>query len=125
MASYDSTNMRITDLEVGFLFEYDLKNWQVLEEFEYDWGNEFYTKEFKVSDSEQDYFLELEDDDELLISLYQKISVLGIEGNIPGAIKANDEPPTAVVYNGIQFRRVEESPGYWRNVKNSNWSKFM
>ncbi|MFO7863967.1 MAG: hypothetical protein R6U85_08220 [Salinivirgaceae bacterium] len=38
-SDYDVTNMKITDLKKGFVFEYDLKTWLVDEEYKYDWGD--------------------------------------------------------------------------------------
>lgn len=125
MAQYDSTNMRITDLEVGFLFDYDLKTWEVLEEYEYDWGDDYYTREFKVSDGTDHYFLEIEEDDELKLALYSKIPLLSIQENLASIITRDDEPPKSLTYKGVTLFRIEESLGYWRNVTTSNWSKFV
>ena len=37
--SYDVTNLSLKDLDVGFIFDYDMKSWVVQEVYKYDWGN--------------------------------------------------------------------------------------
>ena len=37
--SYDSTNIRVQDLNVGFVFDYDMSTWEVQAAYEYDWGD--------------------------------------------------------------------------------------
>ena len=46
--TYDVTDLKITDLDVGFIFDYDLKSWVVREKYEYDWGGNNFSHEYKV-----------------------------------------------------------------------------
>ena len=125
MNSYDSTNIRVTDLKEGFLFDYDLSTWEVTAEYEYDWGNNFYTREYKVVNGREERYLSVEIDDNIVLSLYEKINPLAIDRDLPRVIVRDDEPPREVSLSGIRYTRKEESIGYWRNVRSSDWSKFV
>lgn len=125
MNSYDSTNIRVTDLKVGFLFDYDLSTWEVTAEYEYDWGNNFYTREFKIVNGKEERYLSLEIDDDIKLSLYDKVNPLAIDRDLPKTIMRDDEPPREVSLGGVSYTRKEESIGYWRNVRSSDWSKFV
>ena len=59
---YDSTNIRVQDLDVGFVFEYDLSTWEVQAIYEYDWGDDFFTREFKVNNGSLTRYLAIEED---------------------------------------------------------------
>ncbi|MFY0672893.1 MAG: DUF4178 domain-containing protein [Bacteroidia bacterium] len=125
MSQYDSLNIRVTDLALGYLFDYDLKTWEVKEEFEYDWGNENYTKEYKVTSGYEEKYLSVEVDDEIELAMWDNISPLAIDRNLPQYIIKNDEPPSEVSLGGITYIRTEKSNGYWRNTKKSDWDAFI
>lgn len=125
MSSYDSTNLRVTDLKAGFLFDYDLQNWEVKEEYEYDWGNDFYTQEYKVNCGADEGFLSVEVDDEIELAFFRKVSVVAIDPELTRKVVENEEPPRTIEYKGTTYHRTEESLGHWRNVKTSNWEQLI
>lgn len=125
MSQYDSLNLKVTDLRKGFLFDYDLNTWEVKEEFEYDWANEFYTKEYKVVNGREERFLSVAVDDETTLALWEKVGVHSIDTRIPGHIRQNDEPMLQISMDGDVYYRKEESMGYWRNTATSNWQKLI
>lgn len=114
--SYDPTNLKITDLNKGFVFEYDLKNWLVEEAYEYDWGDNCYSREFKISDGAESLFLSVEDDDELYLSVSKKIKIRTIDEDLPETIEEKERPPKKIEYQGIKFYLEEESAGYFKNL---------
>jgi len=114
--AYDINNMKITDLQLGFLLDYDLKTWEVKEVYEYDWGNDFFSYEYQLDSGEEIIYLSIEHDDELELEVCKKINVRAIDENLPEYIAQNQFPPPKVVYKGITFFRDSENPGYFRNV---------
>ncbi|MFA8344304.1 MAG: DUF4178 domain-containing protein [Rhodothermaceae bacterium] len=118
--SYDPTNLKITDLNKGFVFEYDLQNWLVEEAYEYDWGDNCYSREFKISDGSKKLFLSVEDDDELFLSISQKIKIRSIDANLPEIIDKDERPPGKIEYNGIEFFLDQESAGYFKNLNDAD-----
>lgn len=125
MSQYDSLNLKVTDLRKGFLLDYDMNTWEVKEEYEYDWANEFYTKEYKIVNGSEERFLSVEVDDETKLALWQKVGIHSIDTRIPGHIMKHEEPMRQIALHGDIYYRHEESLGYWRNTANSNWSKMI
>ena len=71
--SYDPTNISVRDLDMGFVLDYDMKTWVVKGVYDYDWGDNFFTREYKIDSGEEQLFLSVEDDDELEIVFLRKI----------------------------------------------------
>ncbi len=109
--NYDPTNIKVTDLRKGFVFDYDLKTWVVKEEFLYDWGNNFFSREYKINSGEEEKFLSVEDDDGLFLSVLNKVNVRSVQEDLPEYILKNDRPPKKIVYKNITFYYDSESVG--------------
>lgn len=126
---YDSTNIKITDLNTGFVFDYNLTSWRVVETYIYDWGDNFISKEFKIDNGDDIRFLSVEDDDELTIIISEKVKVRAINEDIPEHITENDKPPKSLNYKDMKFYLEETSPGYFRNTKHKdedeNWVELI
>jgi hypothetical protein len=115
------------DLDQGFIFEYDLSSWEVQAVYEYDWGDEDFSKEFKVSDGAKTYYLSVEDDDELELIWSTKIGVRAIEEDIAAEIESKDRPPEVIHYLGKSYSLDEESGGFFHEKGSSEeaWAEFM
>ncbi|MBI9069993.1 MAG: DUF4178 domain-containing protein [Melioribacteraceae bacterium] len=113
---YDPANIKITDLDKGFIFEYDLKNWVVEEVYQYDWGSNYKTKEFKVNSGDEIMFLSVDDDDEIFITISEKIKPRVLKDDLPEYINENDKPPKKLEYKNIKFLYDEESYGYFKQL---------
>ncbi|MGK7395195.1 MAG: DUF4178 domain-containing protein [Candidatus Cyclobacteriaceae bacterium M3_2C_046] len=124
---YDPSNIKITDLQKGFVLEYDLKTWVVSESYEYDWGDHFFTREYKLDSGDESIYLHVEYDDELYLSVTKKIKLLMIDEDLPDYIVEHQHPPKKITYKGTTFYFDEESPGYFRNMSSSaeNWSELI
>ncbi|MEM8938038.1 MAG: DUF4178 domain-containing protein [Bacteroidota bacterium] len=128
--NYDPSNITIKDLNQGFVFDYDLKTWEVVEAYEYDWGSNYFSKEFKISDGNEVLFLEIEEDDELEVSIHKKIKVPAIDPDLPDRIVKKGKPPKKLEYMGVVYFRDDENPGYFRNLaddanKDDSWSELI
>lgn len=125
-SSYDVTDMKVTDLDKGFVFEYDLKTWIVEEVYKYDWGDEFFSFEYKISCEDDTKFLSVEDDDELFLVLSEKATMRKIQEDLPELLAA-ENAPKKITFNGKEFYLEEESPGYFSNQTKdkNNWVEFI
>ncbi|MBW2961787.1 DUF4178 domain-containing protein [Mesonia aestuariivivens] len=125
--SYDSIRIGIKDLKTGFIFDYDLSSWEVLNTYKYDWGNHFYTLEYKISNGSQTLFLGVEEDDELLLTLGKKIKLSKIDKNLSTELINNQKPPQKIIYQDETFVLEEESPGYFLDTarKQSDWEELI
>ena len=124
---YDPTNISIRDLQKGFIFEYDLKTWVVNEVYEYDWGDNYFSREFKIDSGEEVSYLHMEEDDELELSITQKVKVLTIDENLPEYINDHQKPPKTLTYKGIKFYLDSENPGYFRSIsdESKDWIEMI
>ncbi|MCU4173676.1 DUF4178 domain-containing protein [Carboxylicivirga sp. N1Y90] len=124
-AHYDSTNIRVQDLDVGFVFEYDLSTWIVEAIMEYDWGDNYFTREFQINNGSETRFLGIEDDDELSISFMQKVKVRALQDDLTDILISRQQPPKKITYKGVVYFLEKESPGYFHNItKGGEWEEF-
>ncbi|CAM1349173.1 DUF4178 domain-containing protein [Tenacibaculum halocynthiae] len=122
---YDPTNIKITDLEKGYLLDYDLETWTVTKMSEYDWGNNFFTREFTIESKGKKRFLHIEDDDELIITLSEELKYRKLGTIVTTYIENNGKPPKEISYQDITYYLDEEASGYYRNVEAENWEELI
>ena len=122
---YDPTNLSVRDLKPGFVFEYDLRNWQVVESNTYDWGNDFFSKEHKITDGRQTLYLGVEEDDELELCLMEKLPVRRIDVDLSEEVSKNDSLPRLIQVDDETFVLEEEAPGYLSRGEDSDWVEFI
>ena len=123
--TYDATNIRVTDLKVGFIFEYNLSTWEVQEEYEYDWGNNFFSYEFKISDGNRTLFLSVEEEDEICLSITEKLKIRLLGEDIPEIIVKNQIPPSKITYNSKDYFLESENPGYFSENGSEDYCELI
>lgn len=126
----DYASMTVRDLEAGCIFDYDMRTFQILEAYEYDWGDNSFSKEYKISDGAETLFLAVEDDDELELELSKKVKIRRVQDDIPEYLKDHQRPPRSISYEGVKYFYEEENPGYYRNCKDDresddSWTEFI
>jgi len=124
---YDATNIRVDDLNKNFIFDYDLSTWIVKGVYEYDWGDNYFTKEFKIENDKETLFLNIDRDDELVVTISQKERLVNIGEDIPDYIVKHETPPSKIEFQGKTFMMEEENPGFfndWAEEKD-NWVEFI
>jgi hypothetical protein len=122
---YDATNVRVTDLNKGFVFDYNLATWRVEESYEYDWGDNYFTHEHKISDGINTLFLSVEDDDGLELSVSKKVKIRNLGEDIPEYIQDNEEPPNKIIFEGETYYMDSGSAGYIRTIGSGDWEELM
>ncbi len=123
---YDPTSIRITDLRKGWVLDYDGKSWEVTEEFEYDWGGNYFSYEFKLVSASETIFLSVEEDDEIECVVSQKLNFGKLDDSVEESIRKHERPPKRISFNGTEFFRESERPGYFRNVhEDRDFIEFM
>ncbi len=122
---YDVTNIKVEDIEENYIFDYDLESWIVKKMYEYDWGNNFYSREFLISNGRESKYLSIEEDDELTISMMTKIPIRKLDATIPEEIQENEKPPRKIFYEGVTYFRDTEDMGYVRHVNTEDWSEVI
>ena len=122
---YDPTNIRVMDIRKGFIFDYDDKTWEAVEEYEYDWGNNDFTYEFKIEAPDETSYLYVEEDDEVECLILKKLPIQRLDDSVIAKIKKKGKPPKQIEFDGVVYYRDEENPGYFRNIDSKNWSEFI
>jgi hypothetical protein len=124
---YDVTNIRVTDIQMGFIFDYDLKSWEVVEEYEYDWGDEYFTREFKIQSADGVAFLSIEEDDEIDIIVSKKVRAQSVSAEVLERIGNEERPPREFVYEGETYFFESETSGYFNDKKkgDKSWVEFI
>lgn len=123
--SYDPMNITAMDLDEGFVFDYDLKSWTVNNRAVYDWGNNCFSYEFRISDGDKTFFLNVEQENGINLEIYSPLSVAEIEENVPEYINTHEKAPFKITYRGHEYRLIEESPGYYQENKNAEWEELI
>jgi len=124
---YDITNLKITDLDVGFVFDYDLKSWIVREKYEYDWGSNNFSYEFKIDSGDDVAFLSLEDDGQINLGLFRPIKIRKIDEDVADEIVKNEKAPRQLHYEGQTFYLDADSAGYFRDCgkPSEDWEEVI
>lgn len=122
---YDPTDIRIVDVRKGFMLDYNGKTWQATEEYEYDWGNSYFTYEMKLVSGNETIFLSIDEGDMLELQVLHKLNFSRLDPAIEQAILDEDRPPRQITLEGKTFFRADERPGYFRNIDNEDWAEFI
>lgn len=108
---YDPNNIMVSDMRTGFVFDYDLKSWEVVQTFEYQWQDNSVSLEFTIDNGEEQRFLSVDDDDGLFITLMEKTRIRLIDEDLPDYILRHETPPKTINYKGRTYYLDDESVG--------------
>jgi len=125
--AYDVTNLSLRDLNYGFIFDYDMKSWVVKEVYEYDWGNNNFSREYKVDSGDDIGFLNIAEEAELVITFTKPIKLRKIDEDVMGEVQKQKQPPRQIHYGGEIFYMDEDCAGYFRDCskKTEDWEEFI
>ena len=98
-------------MEMGWIVDYDLKNWEVAAVHRYDFGDGDIVKEWELRSGTEIIFLEYENEDGEFYSVSRKMTLGKIEGNIRSHLQAHDNPPEQLTYNGDAYYLDEDGGG--------------
>jgi len=125
--TYDVTNLSLKDLDFDFIFDYDMKSWVVKEVYEYDWGSNNFSREYKVDSGDEVAFLSIEDSSELVITLTKSIKIRKIDEDIAGVVTDTKKAPQQLHLEGEAYYLSSESAGYFRDCgkKTEDWEELF
>jgi hypothetical protein len=119
------TELTLSNLQVGFFLDYDLKTWEVTGSHYYDWGSGDLTYEWQLKSHDETIYLEREPDDEDYWSISRKIAFQRLGAEIKKHILENDDPPESVVFEGTTFYREEMGGGKFFENRNSPGKELL
>ena len=102
----------VNNLKKGFMLDYFLKTWEVKKVYIYDWGNNSYSREYYLHSGNENLYFNVEDDDELICSVWKKIQLTQISPGLVEIIGATDEGPATISYNNATFVKISSNPAH-------------
>ena len=109
----------------GYIFEYGIETWTVTALFEYDWGNNYFTREFVIKNGTIEKFLHIEDDGGLVVTLSEKVKLRKLGEDVCDYMESNQKPPKKINYKGVTYYLDEKTPGYSKEIDAANWEELV
>ena len=122
---YDPTDIKVTDLEKGYLLDYDMETWTVKKMAEYDWGDNYFSREFTIESKGKIRYLSIEEDEQLEIALFKKIKYRKLGEDVIKYQKTHGKFPNRITLGEVTYLFDEESAGYYRDVENEDWEELV
>lgn len=124
---YDITNLSVLDLDQGFILDYDMKSWQVKEVGEYDWGDNNFSREYKLDSGDDVLYLSVENDGELELSMSRNIKMHKLGENIMDETIKNEKPPSKIEYIDKMYYLDEDCAGFYNDVTKGgdDWEELI
>jgi Domain of unknown function (DUF4178) len=113
---YDPTNIKVSDVRRGFLLDYDLRTWEVTDEFEYDWGDNFFTYEYKLVSGTDTLYMHIEEADQVYCAFTVKLPFVKLGDAVAAALRSSGQPPAKILHEGVEYFRDKESVGFFRST---------
>ncbi|MDW7690876.1 DUF4178 domain-containing protein [Flammeovirgaceae bacterium SG7u.111] len=104
--TYDPTDLTVGNLQTGFLLDYDLKTWEVVNENQFDWYNGQSESEYKITADTRQKFLNvrIENGQEVVID-FKIISIYAINNRLEAEITLRNKPANILTFNEMPFYR--------------------
>lgn len=104
-------NPSLDQLREGYMIDYEMRTWEVTQHAKYDYEG-WPADEWTLESGDDLLFLEYEydDGDVFLLSKPAKMSDVTVEGEPFRAVVRDEDPPSRVTYDGIEYVLSEEGP---------------
>lgn len=123
---FDPSNPALKDIRKGFFLDFDFKSYEVKKEYTYDWGDNYFTKEYQLVHPDDTFYLHIEDDDELELTVTRPVKMGRLyDGNLVEYLTENEQPPKELEYDGKTFFLDTEEAGYLNEEGTEAWQEFL
>jgi hypothetical protein len=122
---FDPVNITVRDLGKGYIFEYEAESWTVIAVFEYDWGENYFTREFVIKNGEKEKFLHIEEDGGLTVTLSEKLKIRHLGDAVLDRIEEKGKPPKKIEYENVTYYLDEKSYGYSKEIDSEKWEELI
>lgn len=103
-------DFEVKDLGLGYILEYNLHTWVVQNEYKYDWGDGYFSKEWLISNGKESALLFYDDSEGLEISVSKKINILQELNHVREQIIADGVPDKRINFDGKTWLLSDENP---------------
>lgn len=112
-------------LDINSVLSIDLNSWQVVEAYEYDWGDEHFTRDFKLDSGTATCYLSIEPSDppEYIQNWQMKFSALGED--VVTHFRKHQTGPSSIDFDGDTYVLDAERPGYCTELGEDEWEPLV
>jgi hypothetical protein len=104
-------------LNKGFTFEYQKIRWEIVDVFEYDWGRDGRSIEYKILGDTQEAYLEVENDDgEIIVIFSVDVDKDQLMPDFGPSDFEGEEILSELDYAGRRYQLEEINEGYYKNI---------
>lgn len=103
-------DFKVKDLKVGYILEYNLSTWVVEKEYNYNWGEGFYSKEWLIANGSEKLLLFYDDSEGEEISISSEINLLQNLNDVREEIIREDIPRRQFALEGKTWSLTSENP---------------
>ncbi|MCU0448655.1 MAG: TM2 domain-containing protein [Bernardetiaceae bacterium] len=130
--NYDPSKLSIEDAKVGYLVDYGLKTWKVVNQIQFDWADGLSEQEFKLN-SETDIIYVSARRESALVYCYVSsiVNLYSIDKNFDSYVTENGAPPNVIqyadftLYRDIRFEGIMFNQAYNNKpIKVVMWDYF-
>ncbi len=120
-----AVSLELQDMQAGYLFDYDLRTWQVTAVHDYVYGKHSQAREWEVEHSNERCFLQCSSDDEVSWCFGTKINLHEITPDVRKSIIATEDPPKQVTLRGQQYHLEESGTGQFYQAQGKEAAEFI
>ncbi|MBB6460598.1 DUF4178 domain-containing protein [Flammeovirga kamogawensis] len=118
--NYDPSKITVEDLQIGFLLDYNLQTYKVVEHFQYvTEDNEFEEKLVLITGIDERFIFKKYNANNPFIRSTQKINIFSIDENLDTEILLKQRPKSIINFKGINYYRDEEAKGSIHSFKSN------
>jgi hypothetical protein len=111
----DPMRLSIINIKAGYLVDFDLTTWEIVQEWQYDWDNGNSGKEFRLVNEKETLHLYMRNEGtQLHTILGRKVNIFSIDRELEDEIQTNSRPPSVLNYQEIDYFRENTKIG-WRH----------
>jgi hypothetical protein len=113
-------------LRKGQAFDYQKIRWEILDVYEYDWGHDGRSIEYKIQGGTQEAFLEVEDDDgEIIVIFSIEIDKNELRPDFTPEDFEGEDILGELDYAGRRYSLEEVNEGYYKNISGMERSQKL
>ena len=120
-----SEDLSFKDLLPNDYVDYFLKSWRVEAAVEYDWGNNIFSREFKLNAGDEIIFVEIDEEEDSKVAISKDIKLSKIDKTLKTYIIENDGPPKKLNFEGEEYFYAEESLGHCYDIGSEDYSELV
>ena len=108
---FDPTDIRLDQLQINFMLDYNFVTYQVKKIYEYEWEDGSYAKEFQLESSSGHLYLYIEKDDIMYIELSEAKDISSLNKLALHSLQNSENPPTEIIFEDKTYQFVKDTAG--------------